>query len=840
MKYSSTLLKKFISIDDDVSNIAQNLILKTWEIEEIIERKISDDVVIGYVAEVKKHPDADRLVVCQLDCGDRWQYQIVTGGVNIVVDKFVAVAVPGCYLSAIDLKIEWRKMRWLESNWMVCSKEELGILEDMDQHWIWLLEDDFDDLTKEDIGTPLCDKYAWLHSFVYDVDNKSVTHRPDLTGHWGLATELNSIYSVDNKSKIRFNKVPEYYQTFVDTNILEILQKAEKSNKKIVSESDTLRSYILIEIDNVDVVRSSFYTRVQLLDLWLQPKNNWVDFSNLFTIATGQPVHFFDADLVEWNVIVRYANKWERFVDLFDVEHVLIETDMVISDEKKILALAWVIGWKNSGVTDSTKKIIVEIANFDPIVVRKTGTRLWLRTDSELRYEKNINPQFSVYSMILFMDLIDFYKKDLWDFVLWGLDYFVENEIFVSKHIDINLNKLMDTIFGWPKDGFSSKAKQYLEWIWFEVNDGGDNFVVKVPFWRGPGDINIFEDVCEEVARLYGYEHVDSASIQSDIVNVPYFGLVKIQRELENYLVRDAAFEQVETYPRVDNKLLKLWSVDTDQLYSLLNPINVDAPFMRNALRENLSKIVAKNSKFEDDIRVFDIGKIWKKGSQIEQKSILDPRYASNTVAEMMQLWGFIYQKQNDNWSQDSFLESKMLVSTMLYELWLDVDVKLKITEYASYHPKKQADIYYHDVLVGFVGSIHPLVLKDLKISERASVAYFSMYLQDILTLLDQNKDSKSYSFETMQDQIVWRDLCFVVDMDQDFKDIFDVVDGIKAVQDYQVFDLYAGWNLPEWKKSVAFKFKIVWDGNMTTEQINEVMDRVIRKVKKVGGELRS
>lgn len=368
MLYSQNLLQKYINIKDDIKNIADNLTMKSCEIEEIISREIPKDIVVGKVTEVTKHPDADKLLVCQLDCADKWKFQIVTWWENVAEGYFVPVALPGAYIASIDLKIVPRQMRGLDSNGMICSKNELWIAEDTDEHWIWLMDKDLE-MKDEYIGKPLVEVFPWLENKVLDVDNKTLTHRPDLTGHFGIATELNAIYIWTDH--IKFNKAKDYMNDFQNQNIFEVLENATKSKRSVISESDKLNTYILLELNDVKVEQSNFFTRLMMMDLWMNPRENWVDFSNIFVSLSGQPIHFFDADKVDGDIIVRHAKEWEKFIDLFEDEHELKSTDLVIADKSKVLALAGVVGGKDSGVTKYTKNILVEIANFDPVCVRK-------------------------------------------------------------------------------------------------------------------------------------------------------------------------------------------------------------------------------------------------------------------------------------------------------------------------------------------------------------------------------------------------------------------------------------------------------------------------------------
>jgi len=186
-----------------------------------------------------------------------------------------------------------------------------------------------------------------------------------------------------------------------------------------------------------------------MIDMGANPRNNWVDFSNLFMLLTGQPVHFFDADKVNGDIIVRNAKDGETFVDLFEATHTLKTTDLVIADKDKILALAGVVGGLDSGISETTKNVLVEIANFDPVVVRKTGVRLGLRTDAELRYEKHINPRWSVACLLLFVEELKYYSKDLGEFEQGGIAYYVDSKIAdARKFVPVNFERIEGAIFG--------------------------------------------------------------------------------------------------------------------------------------------------------------------------------------------------------------------------------------------------------------------------------------------------------------------------------------------------------------------------------------------------------
>ena len=255
-------------------------------------------------------------------------------------DTYVPVAIPGCYLPAIDLKIEPRKLRGEDSNGMICSKGELGINEDEDKHRIRTMNEDFHDLSDADLGTPVGEKYPWMNNAVLDVDNKTITHRPDLTGHFGLAWEMQAIYALQSDIKTTFTKLSHWQHTLETTNMLETLENATQGSLAVEVDTADCQSYIAVQYNNVSVKPSSLYTRLSLQDIGQTPRNNWVDFSNMFMLTTGQPIHIFDADTIKGKIVVRNAKKDEKFIDLKDGEHTLTEGDIVIADKEKILALA--------------------------------------------------------------------------------------------------------------------------------------------------------------------------------------------------------------------------------------------------------------------------------------------------------------------------------------------------------------------------------------------------------------------------------------------------------------------------------------------------------------------
>ena len=403
-----------------------------------------------------------------------------------------------------------------------------------------------------------------------------------------------------------------------------------------------MNSYIALDIQNISVKKSEFFTRLKLIDQDLQPKNNRVDFSNLFMVTTGQPIHIFDTDTISGNLMVRDANDGETFTDLFGKTHTLTAADMIIADSKKILALAGIIGSDNSGVSDSTKNITIEIANFDAVRVRKTGVRLGLRTDAELRFEKNISPVFSSFSLLFLLDMLKREATDLGTVTIEKIGHFLSPEteqlLLSDKVIAGNSENAERMIFGEENGLLTHDFSAILEGLGFVSTKDGR----KVPFRRSPDDINGAHDLYEEVVRIYGFERIQSKTLSEPLTYAALKPIVALRRTIEETLSGACQYTQLETYPWVEEKILDLFGTDKSKLLSLSNAIAPEYQYLRNHLFYNLLSYTAKNSKFFDSLRLFDIGKIWidykKNPTDRSDDTLIDAKQTLSVISQKLKI----------------------------------------------------------------------------------------------------------------------------------------------------------------------------------------------------------
>ncbi len=839
MLYTRSLLEKFAKVHIDAEELANQLTLKVCEVEEIHFTKLPDEVVIWYITDAYQHPNADKLTVCTVNCWAKGTYQICCGASNARKGIYVAVALPWCYLDTIGLAIEPREMRGVESNGMICSKEELWIAEDLEEKWIralmatdeapwtarWNIETirDMDDLNQSDLWMTLKQRYPFLEDWSMDVENKTITHRPDMFGHFWLSVEIKAIAKQAWVDYEDIGGVEEIMKLWQGTQVLSYLENTPASERSFKIESDKVYTYSMTELRNINQRPSWIRLRRMLSSLQSQSNSNRVDLSNIFMHLTWQPVHFFDADKIKWTMTVRFAKEGEKFTDLFWKEHDLISTDIIICDEEKIIDLAWIVWGLNTSVDESTKNIAIEVANFDPVTIRKTGTRLWLRTDAELRFEKNINPLWSLICIKLLHEFLGQNKSFTDEFDMVGTSRWLNesHESFAQKDIQINWNKV-GKIIDASIENFEEMWIWVLQDLWCTISWD----LVHVPAWRSLEDLETEACLTEEIARIYGYDKIKSLSYSDKNSFTPLWTPVHLQRKLESFLIERMRYDQVETYPWIKSQWIELFDIEKKDLYEMKNGLNPERQYLRPTLLPALIEVLQKNSGFFETIRIFDIWKTWKIGNKEETT-----------------LWVLAYRKKLHKDPLTSlFLEGKLLVSEVLEQVQAKWRLTYQLSGKDYFHPVQQAEIQLNGKNIWSIQRLHPYIAESLKLVADGEILLIELSLSTLEEIASSQKKSWSRwssSYETLQDQILWRDINFVVDIDVPYWLVVNAVSKVKEVKWVEVFDVYSWEQLEVWKKSIAMRLKIVWEEQLQTEQINQVLDKVIEKVEQIWGRLR-
>jgi phenylalanyl-tRNA synthetase beta chain len=481
----------------------------------------------------------------------------------------------------------------------------------------------------------------------------------------------------------------------------------------------------------------------------------------------GQPIHFFDADKIQWFLQVRRALDGEVFIDLSGKRHTLLSSDLVIADDAKICALAGIVWSLATAVNKQTTRIYVEIGNFDPVIIRQTWVRYGLRTDAELRFEKKINPAYTLSTVDYFFDLLIHYKLDLWWYTIIQQDY-KSNTYSTHQIISFHIHQLTHFIFGDQSipDDFLHHAETIIVWLGFDLDKRDDIRNCIAPSYRSIADISIPEDIFEEVARLYWYDRIVGLKQFWFIQHKPLIPEVLLQKKIETYMIDIFHFDQVETYPRLTDKMISTFDINSDTLYRLLNPVAPEKSYMRNTLLPSLYEVILKNFRSYDKIQICEI---WKIRLQKEEKNCL---------------WCMIYNVSSTDRSHDSFLLLKGIFQKLFSQLNVN-DIKFLWSQASYWNLQKQAFIAQGNTIIWKIIQLHPLITIDDKIPQNAQIVYVECILDDLLF------NGQTISFETLEHKSIKKELCFVMPYQTDISILTTTqIVGISHISLYDVYDL--------------------------------------------------
>ncbi|MCL2225622.1 MAG: phenylalanine--tRNA ligase subunit beta [Defluviitaleaceae bacterium] len=596
MKLSLNWIKEYVDIpaEYELSKIAYDLTMATVEVEgwEDIEKNF-DKIIVGEVLGLDKHPNADKLTLCQVNIGGGEVKEIVCGGSNLRVGMKVAVSAPGAMVrwhgEGDLIEIKKSKVRGVESFGMICASSEIGLFD----LFPYTEEATICDLSAFDspAGTNVAVALG-INDVILEIDNKSLTNRPDLWGHYGIARELSAFYGLPLK---------EIAPCEISAPEMEItLEDAARSPR-----------YIGVKIEGLAVKPSPFEIQTRLWRVGLRPINAIVDITNYVMLATGQPTHAFDSDKIAGHITVRRAKDGEKLLLLDDKELTLTPEDLVIADDKGSVGLAGVMGGKRDSVLPETNKIILEIANFEPIGIRRTASRYDARTDAATRYEKGIDPQRVDIALAVGMQLFaQIYPENK---VTGYRDNFPQK--LERKEVIILLDALASRL---GKRLPNAEMQRTLELLGFSVEfaqtEKGEIMKALAPTWRSTGDISIPDDIMEELARMHGYENFEAAPIVTSFTNAINQPMVSLDRNIREFLAFRCGMREVFTYPWVKDEFINAILGGSNGLHSLSAPPAPDEKFLRPSLLPNICKAVAGNVRYFNEFSIFESAQVFLSG----------------------------------------------------------------------------------------------------------------------------------------------------------------------------------------------------------------------------------
>ena len=807
MKLSLNWIKRYVDLPADLTmdKLAYDLTMCTVEVEDATNIGESlAGLVVGKILTVDKHPDADKLRVCTVDVGDPEPSVIVCGGINLAPQQLVAVAKPGAWVKwhgeGDPVEIKPAKLRGVMSYGMICASGEIGLAD----LFPTTQPAEIMDITEFAAapGTPLADALD-LNDVILEIDNKSMTNRPDLWGHYGMARELSAIYKCPLKP----------------IEPVELPEMSEELKVEIQDDARCTRytGYIIKGIKNVP---SPFSLKSMLWRVGQRPINLPVDITNYIMFATGQPTHGFDRKHITGGIVVRRAYEGEQLV-LLDGETLNLTTeDLVIADEKTPVGLAGVMGGKLDSILEDTTELILEIANFSPLGIRRTSQRFELRTDASSRYEKGIDPQrvddAAAVALAAFKE------------------YFPESQVTAHTDVyprpldcavvEVSLDFLRKRL---GRDLSASDVEEILDRLGFKTEECGDVLRITAPSWRSTGDISLPDDILEEVARLMGYVNFPFIAPTVTLDHAINQRGPQLERAVREYLAFRCNMQEIFTYPWIDDVYIEASGVETSDMLELSTPPAPEERRLRSTLVPGLLGAVVTNLRYFSDFRIFELTQVF-----------LDRNYHSvnsedELLPEMARHLGAAFVGSD---ARALFREAKGVLEYMHRAVQMEPLGFVQNAKPSWADDKLWVNVTRGGEVIGSLGLVSPKCAKAAGI-KRSLVMLFEIDVEKLVPLASRQNEFAHLPEYPLSDF----DLSIVFDESVAWRDIEAIARKADLVKDVRFIDEYRGKQVGAGKKSVSFRIWVGSDkGTLTSEQIENVAKQVTKKInKKFGGDVR-
>ncbi len=644
---------------------------------------------------------------------------------------------------------------------------------------------------------------------VYDIDNKSLTHRPDLWGHFGFAREVAAVY----KTNLLAPSLGEWAYASDAQEALKV---------EVNVDPELCPRYSGLVIDNVTVGPSPDWLVAKLEKIGSRTINNIVDLTNYVMYELGQPMHAFDRRRLTGDLVqVRMAQKGERLQTLDGNEHELNENMLVIADAEKPVAIAGVMGGANSEVIASTTSLVLESANFHPTHVRRTAAALNIRTDSSMRFEKGLDPQQTDRAIRRYVTLLlDLCPEAKVVSSLLDVDRADRNPVVIATSFNFFRQRL-------GIDLSDEVIADILTRLQFQVDSQGEALYVTVPSFRATGDVSIPEDLVEEVGRVYGFDNIPPVAPMIPVQPVKASPLHQLQRQLRQVLSRDLAFYEVFNYGFVGDKLIENAGLDKADHLALANPLASDQNLLRTSLVPNMLKITAENLRFRKAFRFYELERVFSNKLQSEAFEY-----------DSFELCGLLCRQNWKNNPPECFYTVKGAVEDLLEQLPLASERSFRPAQGelpAWCHPGRTADILIGETKVGYVTQLHPQTAHNFGI--KAGVGLFVLNVSALLTLPKaEARFVKVQKYPTVPFDIslICSERTLIADVQNLIRQTSD------KVRKVELFDVYTGDKIGEGNKSLAYTVTFAaHDHTLQPEEIEELQNGVINALEGAGHQVR-
>lgn len=818
MKATKEWLNSYVECNDKSLEELENIFTMTGtKVEEVISLYEMKNVVIGKVEKIEKHPDAEKLVICQVNIGNGEITQIVTGASNLIEGDIVPVAKHGSILPN-GIEIKKGMLRGIESNGMMCSYQELNLTKDFEgdqvEYGIMVLPKKYE----ENLGEEFLDVFSYINESVFDFE--ITPNRQDCQGVKGIAREL----AVGLDRKFNDNAKLKYSD-------LNKVDEIEKITVKI--DDEDCNKYLMAVVKDVKIEPSPSWMQRRLKAYGFNPINNIVDITNYVMLEIGQPMHAFDLNLLKEDengkrkIVIRDSKENEK-ITLLDEKEYELQNDLVITDGVSPIALAGIMGGINSGINEKTKQVVLESANFTRKRLRDTSRRINVSTDSYARFEKKLPLSLTEYALVRAIELIQ--ELNAGTVTLEVIEKM--NKEYTEKPqenvlVEIDTEKINNILGLEIQEEYIINLLEKLE---FEIIEENNVKYAKAPAYRT--DVSRIQDLAEEVIRFYGYGNLKltlpKVTVKEKKENIKLETKQKAKNLLVNY-----GYNQIITYGFVNLEDLKKAELDKDiygeDAIKVKNALGVDYEYMRTSLLPSMLHTISFNeNKKNFNIKLFEISKVYQKASNISEgilpeeiemlQMALTKQKESNKEKEKHSGMGYV---------NDPIFEFKSDVLRLLTVLGLNGAEIENYTENNSFHKGKCAVIKKGRDIIGTFGAVNPRILSNFDIKQ--DVYVLELNLEKILVYLRKNLKAK----EIGKFPEVTRDISMYVSKDIKYKDIESSI--IKAnkklIEEVKLFDIYENENDKE-RKSIAVRITFR-DNNKTLEEneINTVMDKVIKNL---------
>jgi phenylalanyl-tRNA synthetase beta chain len=785
MRISKDWISDYIDLKIDYRSLVKQLKLHTADVE--IMESFGDElknIKVGRIEKIKEHPNADKLVICEINLGNE-TLDIVTGDLTVKENDLVPVAVDGAILFD-GFKIKSRNFRGVKSHGMLCSLEEIG-LEDHSEAIYTITED-------VEPGTDFVE-YFKIKDQIVSMD--ITPNKPDLLSYLGTARELTAINAAENF------KIPEH-------------KKIETSSDgfPVKIEYEGCKRYTALKMKNIEIKPSPLWMVKRLAMAGIRSINNIVDITNYIMLETGHPIHAFDMKTIKNSIIIRKANKGEKVELLDERELELVGHETLITDEEKILALGGVMGGNVSGINSKTNEILLEVAYFDPINIRKTTNHHKVNTDSSYRFERGVDPNNAFFVMGRLAYLIEKYANAS----IEGKATDIYPEKIANKKQPLRINYLNSKL---GKNLTIDEIEEILTRLNFKFERSNEGFEIIIPTNRP--DIEGEADLVEEVGRIYGYHNIKSEAPKSTFLrggkNDNY-----VYKEKIASILRQQGYHETKNIPFMNHK--KFWKSETN--VKIINPISAELEYLIPELIYPLLETVSYNYRNQNkNIKMFEINKVFLEDKSSET-NVKEPTHLAIVST------GEESPADYTDKRKVSFYTLKGTLDYIFEENGIKAEYKR--ADIKGLSQSQTAEIKINDEVIGYLGLMDPeLADQKYDIKDETFLAEIDLNVVKKHSKL-VTKSSKNYDYPAIK-----REYSFLVPTSTEFAEIKKIIESAgKIIEKIQIFDVYRGKGInPNFSSitiTVIYRSK---EKTLTDEEVNKIESKILKQLENKNIKLR-